>query len=114
MGKVILARVRAWLPWLIALACLLLFADEALAQSTGGSFGGGSFGGGGGGGSSGGGYSGGGDDGDGLISFIIYVLFSRLPWPLKIGLIVLAGGVFAAFKYVKRRRNAPPPDDDES
>jgi uncharacterized membrane protein len=103
-----LAR-RLW-PWAVVLACALLVADEALAQSTGGSFGGGSFGGGGGGGggggySGGGGSSGGGDDGGGdLIAFILYVLFSRLPWPLKIGLVVLGVGVWGAFKLFRRNR----------
>lgn len=76
---------RWWrsLPTLAALAALIAivaFAAEALAQSTGGSFGGGSFGGGGssggssggysGGGYSGGGYSGGGGGGDGIIGLI--------------------------------------------
>lgn len=100
---------RRWLPWVLLVVGVLWIADEALAQSTGGSFGGGSFGGGGGG---GGGYSGGGaggssgDDGGGdLIAFILYILFSRLPWPVKIGVIALVGGAWGAYKYAKRRRD---------
>ncbi|MCB9595611.1 MAG: hypothetical protein H6719_23015 [Sandaracinaceae bacterium] len=108
------AIAKRWLPWVAVAACVLLLANEALAQSTGGSFGGGSFGGGGGGGG-GGGYSGGGggDDGGGdLVAFILYIVFSRLPWPLKIGAIVLAFGVWGAFKLARRRRDRG--SDDES
>lgn len=98
--------LKTWGPWIVLGVCALFFADEALAQSTGGSFGGGNFGGGSSGGSSGGGYSGGGgsDGGDGVISLIFYVLISRLPWPLKILLIGGAVGVFAVVRYVRRRK----------
>lgn len=93
-------------PWIGLALCALLVANDALAQSTGGSFGGGDFSGGSSGGSSGGGYSGGGgDDGGGdLISFILYVVFSRLPWPLKVGIIGIAVGGYAVHRVVKKRR----------
>jgi len=100
--------LKRWGPWIVLIACALFLADEALAQSTGGSFGGGSFGGG----SSGGGSSGGGshDGSDGLIAFVIYVLLSRLPWPLKIGLVGGAAAIFVTVKVVRHRRKNPPGD----
>jgi len=101
--------LKAWGPWVVLILCALLLADEALAQATGGSFGGGSFGGGSSGG--GGGSSGGDHDGsDGLITFVVYVLLSRLPWPLKIALVGGAAGVFVVIKIVKSRKNQDPPD----
>ena len=103
-------------PILIGALALWLCADDVEAQRTGGSFGGGSFGGGGGGGggSSGGGYSGGGssDGGDGILTFIFYVLLSRLPWPLKIGLVGIAAAGWFGFRYY-RRRSARSHDDPE-
>lgn len=103
--------LEVWGPWIVVILCALVVTDEALAQSTGGSFGGGSFGGGGSSGGGGGGYSGGGDHGgDGLISFVIYVLLSRLPWPLKIALAGGAAGVFVVVKLVNKRKNQDPPD----
>lgn len=111
----------------VALALDVSFAEVALAQSTGGSFGGGNFGGGdfGGGGSSGGGYSGGDVEGDEILVFIVHILLSRLPWPLKIALVGLIGGGWVVYKFrdkwrkPKRRgskANEPEqhgPEDDE-
>lgn len=98
----------------VALALLIdgVLAEVALAQSTGGSFGGGSFGGGGGGGSSGGSYSGGGDDGgDSVVTFIIYILLSRLPWPVKLGLVGLIGGGWVGYKLFKKHRASKDDED---
>lgn len=103
-------RALRWLPWLVALGTLALVADVAMAQSTGGSFGGGSFGGGGNS-SSGSGYSGGGGGEDGLLELVFYVVFSRLPWPLKIGAVVLIGGIWGGIKLAKKHRKR---NDDES
>ena len=95
----------------VALAVDALLVEVALAQSTGGSFGGGSFGGGGGG-SSGGSYSGGGDDGgDSVVTFIIYILLSRLPWPAKIALIGLIGGGWVGYKLFKKHRASKDDED---
>lgn len=103
--------LKIWGPWILIAVCALFFADEALAQSTGGSFGGGNFGGGGSSGGGGGGsYSGGGDGGEGLMYFIMYVLFSRMPWPFKIALIGGAIGIFAVVKLVRRKKRN---DDQE-
>lgn len=99
---------------LLALA-LVLLADQAVAfaQSTGGSFGGGSFGGGGSSSSGGGGSSSHDDGGEGLFWIIAWVLSSRLPWPVKIGIIGLIGGGYAAYKVAskrkKRREDGEPP-----
>jgi uncharacterized membrane protein len=96
---------------LLALA-LVLLADQAVAfaQSTGGSFGGGSFGGGG---SSSSGGGGGGssshDDGEGLFWIIAWIVTSRLPWPLKLGLVGVIVGGYAVFKFVQKRKDPPPP-----
>ena len=92
--------------------CAALVADEAVAQATGGSFGGGSFGGGGSSGGGGGSFGGGDDGGDGLVSFVLYVLVSRLPWPLKIALVGGAAGIFIGVKLAKGRKNQDPPDPD--
>lgn len=108
------ALYRALPVVLVALAVVLaldaLFAEVALAQSTGGSFGGGSFGGGGGG-SSGGSYSGGDDGGDSVVTFIIYILLSRLPWPAKIALVGLIGGGWVGYKLYKKH-GASKDDED--
>ena len=116
-------RPARWGLWarrtLLAVVAALLFfclgpAAEALAQSTGGSFGGGSFGGGGGGGGSSGGSDFGGDGAD-LIELIVWILISRLPWPLKIGLIVVIGGVFLGYRVHKHnaKKRAEREDQDD-
>jgi hypothetical protein len=82
----------------VALAITLIVPSITLARAGGGDRfpGGGSPG--------GGGWDGGGDDG--LIYLIFYVIFSRLPWPLKIIFIVIILGVGWG---VKRRRKFAGP-----
>ncbi len=79
-------RTTALFVAFVVLSVLVLAATIAFARpGGGGSFSGGS----GGGGRSGGGGGGGGGGGDGLIGFIVGVLWELLPWPLKIVLLLV-------------------------
>ncbi len=88
------------LPTLLAIALIMLPAAIAFARAGGGE----NYDGGGGGGSSGGGGGGspGGGDG-GLFAILFALVFSRLPWPLKlIGLIIIIVVIVAASRRKKQ------------